>query len=57
MELAAGAASDALLQALMDAGVGILRFEVVEPSLQSIFIAKVGMDAATAPAREDLAHA
>jgi ABC-2 type transport system ATP-binding protein len=41
----------------MSAGVGISRFEVVEPSLQSIFIAKVGMDAATAPAREDLAHA
>jgi len=57
VELAAGAASDALLQALMAAGVGILRFEVVEPSLQSIFIAKVGLDAATAPAREDLAHA
>lgn len=57
VELATGAASDSLLQALMSAGVGILRFEVVEPSLQSIFIAKVGMDAATAPAREDLAHA
>jgi ABC-2 type transport system ATP-binding protein len=57
VELAAGAASDALLNALIGAGVGILRFEVVEPSLQSIFIAKVGMDAATAPAREDLAHA
>jgi len=57
VELAAGAASDALLQALMSAGVGISRFEVVEPSLQSIFIAKVGLDAATAPAREDLAHA
>ena len=49
----AGPARDALLQALMRAGVGISRFEVVEPSLQSIFIAKVGVDAATAPARED----
>jgi len=57
VELAPGAASDSLLQALMGAGVGILRFEVVEPSLQSIFIARVGMDAATAPAREDLARA
>ena len=57
VELAAGAASDALLLALMNAGVGISRFEVVEPSLQSSFIAKVGMDAATAPAREDGAHA
>jgi ABC-type uncharacterized transport system ATPase subunit len=32
------------------------RFEVAEPSLESIFIAKVGLQAATAPARE-AAHA
>ncbi len=56
-ELAAGAESDALLQALVNADVGIKRFEVVEPSLQSIFIAKVGADAASAPAREELSHA
>jgi ABC-2 type transport system ATP-binding protein len=54
--LAPGAESDALLAALVGAGVGVSRFEVVEPSLQSIFIARVGAEAATAPARED-AHA
>jgi len=51
-ELAVGANPDRLLRALMDAGVGLSRFEVAEPSLQSIFIAKVGQQAATAPARE-----
>ncbi len=56
-ELAEGAASDQLLRALVSADVGISRFELVEASLQSIFIAKVGTDAASAPAREDLAHA
>ena len=56
-ELAEGAASDQLLRALVSADVGISRFELVEASLQSIFIAKVGMDAASAPAREDMAHA
>jgi ABC-2 type transport system ATP-binding protein len=55
-ELAVGASSDRLLRALMDAGVGLSRFEVAEPSLQSIFIAKVGQQAAIAPARES-AHA
>jgi ABC-2 type transport system ATP-binding protein len=55
-ELAIGASSDRLLRALMDAGVGLSRFEVAEPSLQSIFIAKVGQQAAIAPARES-AHA
>jgi ABC-2 type transport system ATP-binding protein len=50
--LASGATGEALLEALLGAGVGISRFEVVEPSLQSIFIAKVGIEAATAPARE-----
>jgi ABC-2 type transport system ATP-binding protein len=44
---------DQLLSALLGAGVGISRFELVEPSLQSIFIAKVGADAATAPASEE----
>jgi ABC-2 type transport system ATP-binding protein len=37
---------------MVQAGVGLARFEVVEPSLQSIFIAKVGPEAATAPALE-----
>ena len=56
VELAIGANPDRLLRALVDAGVGLSRFEVDEPSLQSIFIAKVGQQAATAPAREK-AHA
>jgi ABC-2 type transport system ATP-binding protein len=56
-ELAAGASGDQLLRALVSADVGISRFELVEPSLQSIFIAKVGADAANAPAREDVVHA
>jgi ABC-2 type transport system ATP-binding protein len=51
--LAPNANGDALLEALLGAGVGISRFELVEPSLQSIFIAKVGADAATAPALEE----
>ena len=51
--LAPQASGDALLEALLGAGVGISRFELVEPSLQSIFIAKVGADAASAPALED----
>ncbi len=53
-ELATGASADRLLRALVDAGVGLSRFEVAEPSLQSIFIAKVGQQAATAPARESV---
>ncbi|MBA2626944.1 MAG: ATP-binding cassette domain-containing protein [Gemmatimonadales bacterium] len=52
VQLAADADPNALLIALVEAGVPLARFEVVEPSLQSIFIAKVGPDAATAPARE-----
>jgi ABC-2 type transport system ATP-binding protein len=51
--LASLAQGDQLLEALLGAGVGISRFELVEPSLQSIFIAKVGADAATAPALEE----
>jgi ABC-2 type transport system ATP-binding protein len=56
VELAVGASPDKLLRALVSAGVGLHRFEVAEPSLQSIFIAKVGQQAATAPALES-AHA
>jgi ABC-2 type transport system ATP-binding protein len=48
VELAAHGDADQLLQALVREGVGLKRFEVVEPSLQSIFIAKVGADAAVA---------
>jgi ABC-2 type transport system ATP-binding protein len=53
LELAAGADPDRLLADLVRSGAGISRFEIVEPSLQSIFIAKVGAEAATAPASED----
>jgi ABC-2 type transport system ATP-binding protein len=52
VQLAAGASAEQLLKELVLAGVGLSRFEVVEPSLQSIFIAKVGAEAAVAPARE-----
>lgn len=52
VELAAQADPERLLRALVDADVGLSRFEVVEPSLQSIFIAKVGADAAHPVARE-----
>jgi ABC-2 type transport system ATP-binding protein len=52
VELAAGAEPDGLLRALVEADVGLSRFEVVEPSLQSIFIAKVG-DAAQPAMRQE----
>jgi ABC-2 type transport system ATP-binding protein len=52
VRLADGADPDQLLARLVAGGVGLSRFEVVEPSLQSIFIAKVGPEAATAPAEE-----
>lgn len=48
VELAATGEAEELLAALVREGVGLKRFEVVEPSLQSIFIAKVGADAAVA---------
>jgi ABC-2 type transport system ATP-binding protein len=48
VELADSGDADELLGALVREGVGLKRFEVVEPSLQSIFIAKVGADAAVA---------
>ena len=49
VSLAAGVVAQQLLAALVNAGVGLSRFEVVEPSLQAIFIAKVG-NAGIAPA-------
>jgi ABC-2 type transport system ATP-binding protein len=42
IELAAGADSQALLQALVGAGAAIERFERVRPSLHRIFLEKVG---------------
>jgi len=52
VELAATGDPERLLRALLAEDVGLARFEVVEASLQSIFIAKVGAEAATAPASE-----
>ena len=42
LELAHGASEDRLLEALVHAGAGLSHFAVVEPSLESIFISKVG---------------
>jgi ABC-2 type transport system ATP-binding protein len=55
VELAPGADAEQLLQALIRADVGLSRFEVVEPSLHSIFIARVGLDAARPDARVEVA--
>ncbi len=49
-ELAPGVSGETVLRALVERGVGLSRFEVVEPSLQKIFIAKVGDSAGTARA-------
>ncbi|MGH7592407.1 MAG: ABC transporter ATP-binding protein [Gemmatimonadales bacterium] len=54
LSMAAGVDPQALLRALVAADVGLSRFEVVEPSLQSIFIAKVG-DTTHAPASAEAA--
>ncbi len=54
VSLADGATSQQLLIALVNAGVGLARFEVVEPSLQAIFIAKVG-NAGVVPANAEAA--
>jgi ABC-2 type transport system ATP-binding protein len=53
--LAPGAEPERLLKALVLADVGLSRFEVVEPSLQSIFISKVGQEALTPLASEGVA--
>jgi len=42
VSMAEGVSPQVLLAALVGAGVTLTRFEVVEPSLQAIFIAKVG---------------
>jgi ABC-2 type transport system ATP-binding protein len=54
VELASPGDPDRLLRTLVQEDVGLGRFEVVEASLQSIFIAKVGVEAATAPAKETI---
>lgn len=48
LRMAEGADPEALLHALIREGVGLSRFEIVEPSLQAIFIAKVGNAAVAA---------
>ena len=53
--LVTGADPERLLKALIAHDVGLSRFEVVEPSLQSIFIAKVGPEAARPVARGEVA--
>jgi ABC-type uncharacterized transport system ATPase subunit len=55
VELAPGADGERLLRALVASDVGLSQFAVVEPSLESIFIAKVGPGAATAVA--EVTHA
>lgn len=52
VQLSDGADPERLLRVLVENDVGLARFEVVEASLQSIFIAKVGAEAAVAPAHE-----
>jgi ABC-2 type transport system ATP-binding protein len=52
--LVSGADPERLLKALIAQDVGLSRFEVVEPSLQSIFIAKVGPEAARPLARGEV---
>ncbi len=49
LKMAEGADPEHLLAALVGAGVGLHRFEVVEPSLQAIFVAKVGADPTADP--------
>ncbi|HVK74943.1 MAG TPA: ATP-binding cassette domain-containing protein [Kofleriaceae bacterium] len=46
VELAAGATAQALLAALVGAGAGVRRFEVVTPTLHQIFVERVGRGAA-----------
>ena len=53
-QLATGSGPDELLRALVESGAGISRFEVIEPSLEAIFINKVGVEAARPIAREDV---
>nr|WP_256489031.1 ATP-binding cassette domain-containing protein [Dyella lutea] len=49
LKMAEGAQPEQLLAALVNAGVGLRRFEVVEPSLHAIFVAKVGSDLDATP--------
>ncbi len=53
VELAEGADGSRLLDALIGAGAGLSHFAVVEPSLESIFISRVGAQAAAAMAAQE----
>jgi ABC-2 type transport system ATP-binding protein len=53
VELAAGAEGDRLLAALVGAAIGLRRFEVVTPSLQQIFIERVGVENARVAERHE----
>ncbi len=57
VELAEGADGPRLLDALIGAGAGLSHFAVVEPSLESIFISRVGAQAAAAMASQEPADA
>jgi len=54
LELAPGVDADRLLALLVGAGCGLSHFELKAPSLRAIFISKVGLDAAVAPARGEV---
>ena len=53
LELAAGADAQMILQRLVASGVRLSRFELMEPSLNRIFIDLVGSEAARPEARPD----
>jgi ABC-2 type transport system ATP-binding protein len=53
IKLASGATSQQLLSALVGAGAGVRRFEVVVPTLHQIFVDRVGGSAAVAERRPE----
>ncbi|MBV8755959.1 MAG: ATP-binding cassette domain-containing protein [Deltaproteobacteria bacterium] len=57
VKLADGTDSQKLLSALLGAGVGLRRFELVTPTLHQIFVDKVGAAAAVAERRPEDRHA
>ncbi|HEU4752461.1 MAG TPA: ATP-binding cassette domain-containing protein, partial [Armatimonadota bacterium] len=56
-QLAAGVAPEDLLRTLVQSGAAVAEFAVEDPSLESIFIARVGAEAATAQRIEETHHA
>jgi ABC-2 type transport system ATP-binding protein len=53
VELATRGGDQALLAALVGAGVGLRRFEVVIPTLHQIFVDRVGRDQAAVAQRHE----